>query len=163
MHQKRKLLLHPGKTHINQQIYNIFYHAFHCVANFSLVFNFVEYLADLVTEEINLVSRMKFWVGAYCHKRPWKASLFPIGFYEILWPHLFLGCWSLRILCLCQRSLILSYRYRKSDIFRDKYRIGIVSVSKFMKWKVSYQYRLFKVESISIGICITFFITEYQI
>ena len=99
MHQKRKLLLHPGKTHINQQIYNIFYHAFHCVANFSLVFNFVEYLADLVTEEINLVSRMKFWVGAYCHKRPWKASLFPIGFYEILWPHLFLGCWSLRGKC----------------------------------------------------------------
>ena len=67
MHQKRKLLLHPGKTHINQQIYNIFYHAFHCVANFSLVFNFVEYLADLVTEEINLDSRMKFWVGAHCH------------------------------------------------------------------------------------------------
>ena len=56
---EKKLLLHPGKTHVNQQIYNIFYHAFHCVANF-LVFNFVEYLADLVTEEINLVFRMKF-------------------------------------------------------------------------------------------------------
>ena len=66
---------------------------------------------------------------------------------------------------LYQRSSILSYRYRKSDIFREKYRIGIVSVSKFMNWKVSYQYqyRLFKVESISIGISITFFINEYQI
>ena len=66
---------------------------------------------------------------------------------------------------LRQRSSILSYRYRKSDIFREKYRIGIVSVSKFMNWKVSYQYqyRLFKVESISIGISITFFKNEYQI
>ena len=66
---------------------------------------------------------------------------------------------------LYQSPSILSYRYRKSDTFREKYRIGIVSVSKFMNWKVSYQYqyRLFKVESISIGISITFFIHEYQI
>ena len=63
-----------------------------------------------------------------------------------------------------QSSSILSYRYRKSDIFREKYRIGIVSVSKFMNWKVSYQYqyRFFKVESISIGISITFSIYEHK-
>ena len=30
-----------------------------------------------------------------------------------------------------QRSSILSYRYRKYDTFSSKYRIGIVSVSKF--------------------------------
>ena len=30
-----------------------------------------------------------------------------------------------------QSPSILSYRYRKSDTFKEKYRIGIVSVSKF--------------------------------
>ena len=38
---------------------------------------------------------------------------------------------------LDQRSSILSYRYRKHDTFSPKYRIGIVSVSKFSPWKVS--------------------------
>ena len=53
-----------------------------------------------------------------------------------------------------QRSSILSYRYRKSDIFRDKYCIGIVSVSKFVNRKVSYQYqyRNFNLKSIGISI-----------
>ena len=36
-----------------------------------------------------------------------------------------------------QRSSILSYRYRNYDTFSSKYRIGIVSVSKFKTWKVS--------------------------
>ena len=36
-----------------------------------------------------------------------------------------------------QRSSILSYRYRKYDTSSSKYRIGIVSVSKFSTWKVS--------------------------
>ena len=36
-----------------------------------------------------------------------------------------------------QWSSILSYRYRKYDTFSSKYRIGIVSVSKFSTWKVS--------------------------
>ena len=54
-----------------------------------------------------------------------------------------------------QRSSILSYRYRKYDTFREKYRIGIVSVSKihelesivsvsvsnFQNGKYQYQYR----------------------
>ena len=47
----------------------------------------------------------------------------------------------------------------KVQYFLGKIRIGIVSVSKFMSWKVSYQYRyqLFKMESICIGIGVTFF------
>ena len=61
-----------------------------------------------------------------------------------------------------QSPSILSYRYQNYETFGEKYRIGIVSVSKFMSWKVSYQYqyRLFKVESISISI--TFSINEYK-
>ena len=38
---------------------------------------------------------------------------------------------------LDQRPSILSYRYQNYDTFVQKYRIGIVSVSKFCTWKVS--------------------------
>ena len=38
---------------------------------------------------------------------------------------------KVNMVVLVQSPSILSYRYRKSDTFREKYRIGIVSVSKF--------------------------------
>ena len=48
---------------------------------------------------------------------------------------------SLSQISLHQSPSILSYRYRKSDTFREKYRIGIVSVSKFQYQKVSVKYQ----------------------
>ena len=63
-----------------------------------------------------------------------------------------------------QSPSILSYRYQKYETFGEKYRIGIVSVSKFMNGKVSYQYqyRNFNLKSIGISIGIIFFHLKYQ-
>ena len=58
-----------------------------------------------------------------------------------------------------QSPSILSYRYQKSDTFWEKYRIGIVSVSKFQFLEVSvkYQYRNFHSQKYQYHIGIVFF------
>ena len=64
-----------------------------------------------------------------------------------------------------QSPSILSYRYQNYETFGEKYRIGIVSVSKFVNRKVSYQYqyRNFNLKSIGISIGIIFFTSSIQV